>query len=210
MKENEPLTYSDKEVIERIIKLTEGLASFWSSSNGWAPIKAAELMSKSRLDWQASLARTLRIFNLDDIKNEDGGLILAWATLGSLTEGVLKLFLSVWHTDYEASTLKGYTDKDGNLISPDILMLEKLRVFFAKEIYPNDIRKIWKEQGRLDLIDWILKIQQRRNAIHAYKDREIGNFDDFFMELKRFLIFIRRLTDTFPYPDQYGYKPNEI
>jgi len=214
MVENKPLSYSDKEVIERIIKLTEGLANFWSSSNGWAPIKSAQLMSKSRLDWQASLARTLRIFNLEDIKKEDGGLILAWTTLGSLTEGVLKLFLSVWHTDYEASALKttskGYIDKNGDLISPDILMLEKLRVFFAKEIYPKDIREIWKEQGRLDLIKWILKIQQRRNAIHAYKDREIGDFDEFFIELKNFLIFMRRLTDTFPYPDEFRYKPEEI
>jgi hypothetical protein len=213
MDENEPLSYSNEEVIERIIKLTEGLAEFWSSSNGWAPIKAADLMSKSRLDWQASLARTLKVFNTEDIKKEEGGLILAWANLGSLTEGVLKLFLSVWHSDYEASalksTLKGYTDKSGNLIDPDILMLEKLRVFFEKEIYPKKTRDIWKEQGRLDIINWILKIQQRRNAIHAYKHREIGNFDEFFIELKNFLIFMRRLTDTFPYPDEYMYKPTE-
>ena len=213
MEENEPLTYSDEETIERIIKLTEGLADFWSSSNGWAPIKAAELMSKSRLDWQASLSRTLRIFNTADAKSEAGGLILAWTTLGSLTEGILKLFLSVWHSEYEASalksTLKGYTDKNGDSIAPDILMLEKLRVFFGKEIYPKEIRKIWKEQGRLDIIDWILKIQQRRNAIHAYKDRDIGDFNEFFVELKNFLIVMRRLTDSFPYPDEYMYKPTE-
>jgi hypothetical protein len=213
MEENEPLSYSDEEVIERIIKLTEGLGDFWSSSNGWAPIKSADLMSKSRLDWQASLARILKVFNTNDIKKEDGGLILAWTTLGSLTEGVLKLFLSVWHTDYEASALKstlnGYTDKNGDLIDPDILMLEKLRVFFAKEIYPREIREIWKKQGRLDIIDWIFKIQQRRNAIHAYKDRDIGDFDEFFFELKNFLIVMRRLTDTFPYPDEYIYKPTE-
>jgi len=212
MDENEPLTYSDEEVIERIIKLTEGLATFWSSSNGWAPIKAAELMSKSRLDWQASLARILRFFNTTDIKSENGGLILAWTTLGSLTEGVLKLFLSVWYSDYEASvlksTLKGYKEKTGDLIDPDVLMLEKLRVFFEKEIYPKKIRKIWKEQGRLDIIDWISKIQQKRNAIHAYKDRDIGDFNEFFVELKNFLIVMRRLTDTFPYPDDM-YKPTE-
>ncbi len=211
MEENEPLAYSNEEVIERIIKLTEGLADFWSSSNGWAPIKVADLMAKSRLDWQASLARVLRVFNTDDIKKEDGGLILAWTTLGSLTEGVLKLFLSVWHSSYEESalksTLRGYRDKHGGLIEPDILILEKLRVFFAKEIYPKKIREIWKEEGRLDIIDWILKIQQRRNAIHAYKNRDIGDFDEFFVELKNFLIIMRSLTDSFPYPDDY--KPTE-
>ncbi len=213
MEENEPLSYSDVEVVERIIKLTEGLANFWSSANGWAPIKAAELLSKSRLDWQASLARTLRVFTDENLKSEDGILILAWTTLGSLTEGVLKLFLSVWHKEYEASVLKsdlkGYTDDKGDLINPDILMLEKLRVFFEKEIYPKEIRKVWLEQGRLDSINWILKIQKRRNAIHAYKDREIGDFNEFFIELKNFLIFMRRLTDTFPYPDDFIYKPVE-
>ena len=162
MDENEPLKYSNEEVVEKIINLTEGLADFWSSSNGWAPIKAAELMSKSRLDWQASLARMLKLFLPKEIQKEEGALILAWVTLGSLTEGVLKLFLSVWHSDYEASALKssfkGYKDKSGNLKDPDILKLGELRVFFCKEVYSKIIRKISKEQSRLDLIDWILKI----------------------------------------------------
>jgi len=214
MEENEPLSYSNEEVIERIITLTEGLAEFWGNANGWAPIEASNLMSKSRLDWQSSLARMLRFFNTEEVKKEEGGLILAWTTLGSLTEGVLKLFLSVWYKNYEESalkeTLKGYTDKNGNLIEPDRLMLEKLRVFLQKEVYPKEIRDIWKKQHRLDLIDWILKVQQRRNAIHAYENREIGNFDEFFIELKKFLIFMRRLTDGFPYPEEYMSKPSEV
>lgn len=213
MEDNDPLSYSNEEVIERIIKLSEGLAEFWSSSNGWAPIRAAEIMSKSRLDWQASLARILRIFNKKEIQQEDGGLILAWTTLGSLTEGLLKLFLSVWHTHYESSalkiSLKGFIDKNGELIDPDILMLEKLKVFFSKEIYPKKIREIWKEEGQLDIINWISKIQQRRNAIHAYQDREIGSFEEFFDELKNFLIVMRFLTNTFPYPDEYIDLPSE-
>lgn len=185
MEENEPLSYSNEEVIERIIKLTKEICTFWSNASGWAPKKASDLMSKSRLDWQASLARMLRMFNTEQVQKEDGGLILAWTTLGSLTEGVLKLFLSVWRNEYESSVLKptsrGYTDKNDNLIEPDILILEKLRVFLAKEVYTKDIREIWKKQGSLDIIDWILKIQQRRNAIHAYKNREIGNFDEFLL-----------------------------
>ncbi|MFC0427582.1 hypothetical protein [Chryseobacterium scophthalmum] len=214
MNEQEVLNYSDEEVIKRIIKLTEGLANFWKSSHGWAPIKASDLMSKSRLDWQASLARTLNLFRCDKAQEEDGALILAWATLGSLVEGTLKLFLSVWYNDYEHTTtktsLKGFEDTKGDLIEPDILMLEKLRLFFDKEIYPADIQKIWDEEGRLNIIEWIQKIQYKRNAIHAYKHRDIGSFKEFFNELRNYLIFMRRLTDTFPYPDDMMYKPTEI
>lgn len=98
--------YSREETISRIIKLTEGLTEFWESSHGWAPIEASELLTKSRLDWQASLARQLRLF-LDPVNlKESGPLILAWTILGSLTEGVMKLFLSVWYEHYNAENLK--------------------------------------------------------------------------------------------------------
>src|SRR6266487_589359 len=54
--------YSAEETVKRIIKLTEGLTNFWKSASAWAPIEAAELLTKSRLDWQASLARQLKLF----------------------------------------------------------------------------------------------------------------------------------------------------
>jgi len=156
---DEKLEYSDKEIIGRIVKLTEGVGYFWLNSSGWASFESANLMSKSRLDWQASLARMLRIYLDPDVQKEEG-LILAWSTLGSLTEGVLKLFLSVWYTEYKGSamlsTIKKIKDKKGVIIEPDILMLETLRIFFEKEVYSPAIRKSWKEQGKLDIIDWVL------------------------------------------------------
>lgn len=207
------LDYSNLEVIDRITHLTEGLNSFWGSSDGWAPIKSAELLTKSRLDWQLSLAKCLNFFLTTETQKEEGALILAWSTLGSLTEGVLKLFLSVWYTDYESSIersdLAGFRNKNNNLIDPDVLVLEKLRVFMDKEVFPIDFRELWKDTDGFDIIEWILKIQQRRNAIHAFKDRDIGDFDDFFYELQNFLIFMRRLTGTFPYPYD-GMEPQEI
>jgi hypothetical protein len=51
-----------EEVVNRIVTLTEGLRKFWDSADGWAPIEAAQLLSKSRLDWQVSLAACLRIW----------------------------------------------------------------------------------------------------------------------------------------------------
>ncbi|HJV47142.1 MAG TPA: hypothetical protein VJ824_15595 [Bacillota bacterium] len=159
------------------------------------------------------MARQLKLFIAKENLKESGALILAWTTLGSLTEGVMKLFLSVWYEHYQAESFKNdiktIKGSKGNLIEPDSLVLEKLRVFFAERIYPEWTRKLWKENGEIDWIDWVLKIQQRRNAIHAFKDRDIGTFEEFHSDLSNYLIFLRKLTDTFPYPDDEMYKPRE-
>lgn len=203
--------FSAEETIKRIIKLTEGLTNFWKRSSAWAPIQAAELLTKSRLDWQASLARQLQLFQ-DKTNAESGLLILAWTTLGSLTEGALKLFLSVYYKVYEtqnfAKEFKPVKDRKGNLISPDGLMLEQLRLFFAEKVFPKDAKEQWKNQGEIDWLEWILKIQQRRNAIHAFKNKEIGNMEQFHSELQNYLIFLRKVNNGLPYPDEM-YMPVE-
>lgn len=203
--------YSAEETVKRIIKLTEGLTNFWKSSSAWAPIEAAELLTKSRLDWQASLARQLKLF-LDKTNKESGLLILGWATLGSLTEGALKLFLSIYYKVYQTQNLtnefKQVKDKKGNVISPDALMLEKLRLFFAERVFPKDAKEQWKKQGEIDWLEWILKIQQRRNAIHAFKDKDIGDMEEFHSELQNYLIFLRKVNNGLPYPGEM-YMPVE-
>ncbi|HPT73028.1 MAG TPA: hypothetical protein PLE74_12200 [Candidatus Cloacimonadota bacterium] len=201
---------TEKEIIVRIINLNVGLEKFWSSSKGWAPIESAQLLSKSRLDWQSSLSRTLVFFLDNEIQKEDGALIMAWAVLGSLVEGTLKLFLSIYYTEYNAEELhtdnKVIKSSSGKLISPDELALEKLKQFFALRIYPDWIRKHWKDIGEEDWIKWIDHIQARRNAIHAFKERPIGTFKEFFLDVRKYLYFLRRISNTFPYLDDEYYK----
>jgi hypothetical protein len=48
------------EIIARIELLNGKLARFWKAAHGWAPIEAAGLLSKARLDWQVSLSSPLR------------------------------------------------------------------------------------------------------------------------------------------------------
>jgi hypothetical protein len=210
---NEVYSYNTEETIQRIITLTDGLTKFWKSAHGWAPIEAAELLSKSRLDWQASLAKQLHLFENIANEHETGLLILAWTTLGSLTEGIMKLFLSVFYKDYHAESLKvdssAIKNRKGNLIDPDSLMLEKLKVFFSEKVWPEWAREEWIKNGEMDWINWINKIQQRRNAIHAFKDRDIGSFEEFHKELKNYLLFMRKLSYALPYPDDI-YQPREV
>jgi hypothetical protein len=90
------------EVVDRIVTLNDRLRHFWMKADGWAPIEASRLLSKSRLDRQVSLSRCLKIwFAEPNPDNESGQLILAWVNLGSLVEGTMKLFLSVYYMDYQ-------------------------------------------------------------------------------------------------------------
>ena len=183
------------EVVTRIIQLNEGIRYFWISSGGWAPIDAAQLLSKSRLDWQVSLSRSLKIWLMEPLALEENGrLILAWANLGSLVEGTMKLFLSVYYEDYKRDILA--IRRASDFKDPDSLTLEPMRIFFKQRIWCNG--ENWDT--------WISHIQQRRNAIHAYKDRELGNFEDFFVDVRIYLDFLKDINGRLPYPDEI-YRP---
>lgn len=191
------------EVVAGIESLSRGLARFWSESEGWAPVEAAGLLSKARLDWQVSLSGTLRLWDRDEHTTlTDGELILAWANLGSLLEGSLKLLLSVYYKDYAADleALKksnAYDHKKGKPHSPDALTLEPLRLFMKeRDLLSADGHKL------LELV------QQRRNAIHAFKNRPIGNEGEFQGAVRGYLVLLRSVNKRLPYPDDV-YEPRE-
>lgn len=178
-------------IVKRIISGNKQLASFWSASRGWAPDEAAELMSKSRLDWQVELSETLNLWSFDDIKS--GQLILAWANLGALIEGTLKLFLAVYYKDYQGDA-DNFKSK-GKLIEPDSLALEKLKQFFKKKSLLDD-----------EQISQIELVQRRRNAIHAFKDRPIGTKTEYDGCVSKYLDLMVEINQRLPYPDDM-YEP---
>ncbi|MEK5136380.1 hypothetical protein MKZ18_20660 [Priestia sp. FSL W8-0001] len=165
--------------VDKIIELNNFANKFWSNSIGWAPIEAANLLSKSRLDWQVSLSYSLKRWDiLPQHGARDGDLILAWVNLGALVEGTLKLFLSVYFNDY---------------------IEDELRQFFNK--------KIWESIETEEFDAWVLKIQQRRNIIHAFKNKDIGDFSEFVSDTNKYLAFLVYHLDRLPYPDcPYGTK----
>ena len=101
----------------------------------------------------------------------------------------MQLFLSVYYKDYRADL--DAIRKKGKLIDPDWLVLEQLRVFFQKKIWGKDER--WPE--------WILHVQQRRNAIHSFRSREIGTFKEFYSDIKKYYDLLQKLNSRLPYPD---------
>lgn len=180
---------------ERIQRLTSGMMAFWQSAHGWASLEAAGLLSRSMIGWQASLSASLQHWLGS---SSDGDLILAWANLGALVEGQLKLFLSVWYNDYSTDA-DSIRDRGGRLQDPDGCTLEPLRQFF--------VRRIWTK-GR-NWNPYVELIQHRRNAIHAFSARNIGSFQEWREELRRHLSFVRDMNGRLPYPD-VAYAPREI
>ena len=81
--------------------------------------------------------------------------------------------------------------KAGKSKEPDELTLEYLRQFFNEKVWLNE-DKDWDA--------WIHHIQQRRNAIHAYKHRNIGTFDEFFADVRRYFEFLLDINSGLPYP----------
>ncbi len=186
-----------EQVLDRIVTLNRGIRDFWSSADGWAPIEAAALLSKSRLDWQVSLSETLRLwFPSGGSQVTDGRLILAWANLGSLVEGTMKLFLSVFYADY-SKDIDAFKKKNGKLIDPDVLTLERLRQFFVKK---DLLSSEWES--------YVQHVQSRRNAIHAFEDKELGTGLEYEQAVRRYLKLVREINSRIPYPD-HAFVPDE-
>ena len=182
------LNYTPEELCSRIAKLTRSVMDFWKHSKGWAPAEASGLLDKSMLEWQVSLASSLAQW----IGAESpGDLILAWANLGALVEGQLKLFLCVYYRDYQSDIAA--IRKKGKVSDPDECKLESLRDFFVKRIW--DTGPNWNS--------YVLLVQQRRKAIHAYQRRDIGTFFEWQDALRLHLSFVRDVSGRLPYPDEH-------
>jgi hypothetical protein len=147
------------------------------------------LLSDSRLDLQVELACCLSDW-ISAGCNTDGHLVLAWANLGALVEGALMLILCVYYNDFRQSA-EGTIDN----ASPDRLTLEQLRVYCSKHVWLSSESRRWDP--------WILRVMQRRNAIHAFRRRELGNVEELHRCVHEYLELMRLIDGRLPYPDGY-------
>jgi hypothetical protein len=176
------------EVARSTASLVAAMMQFWKSAEGWAPRDEASLLSEAELAWQTSLAACLRRWT---VPLTDGELILAWVNVGALIEGQLKLFLSVYLQDFR--TDQPTSARTGREFSnPTDLTLEPLRVFFNS--------RVWMPSDHWD--SWISTVQKRRNAIHAFRPREIGNTEELHSSLRTLRSFVYYMNSRLPYPDE--------
>jgi hypothetical protein len=171
---------------QAIIKLTERWYGFWSRPDGWAPASAAKLLSASRLDLQVQLACCLRDWGGPE-RDSDAHLVLAWTNLGALVEGAMMLTCCVFYNDYLRDAEEALQER-----SPDTLSLDPLRVFFTQHVWTT------KQAARWD--PWILRLQHRRNTIHAFRRRDLGDFGEFANYVGEYYELMRDIDDRLPYP----------
>lgn len=189
------------ETVKQIEVIQVGLSEFWKNAFGWSPVNAASLLDKSRLDWLPGLASCLHHWSKEGDLSA-GETILAWANLGSLLEGTLKLFLAVYLVDYEndAEMLKALGIKykkganNGGLRPPDELTLEPVRQFCEK-------RQILTQAQ----LEFVSLVQGKRNLIHAFQDKPLGTTADFREGVRIYLRFVADMATRLPYPDELAF-----
>jgi len=165
--------------------------SFWKNAEGWAPQSAASKLSVARLDWLEELTECLQIWHDKSLTLTNGELLLAWANLGALVEGWLKLFYCIYYEDYIREPL----ERKGIPIEPNDLSFESLKQFSRE--------KLWDKNSEWD--KWVDYIQGKRNAIHAFNTRDIGTAFDFLESLKQFNRFIEKINSRVHYPEIHYY-----
>lgn len=180
--------------VNSIIELCKGLEQFWRAADGWAPPTAAQLLTSARLDRQTSFAKTLR----DCLKpfpedEREARQILGYATLRSMCEGALKLFLGVYVNDYFADP-QAFLRK-GAIAPPETLSFDQLITFYESRVdrkYNSFLRRV----------------QKRGNAIHHFVDRQIGKQEDLQADISVLLQFLLSVNSRLPYPDTV-YNPGQ-
>jgi hypothetical protein len=62
---------------------------------------------------------------------------------------------------------------------------------------------VWADGGRDGRRAWCDRIRRRRNAIHAYRDCDIGTFADLEADIRAYREFLNDLNLAVPYPDEH-------
>ncbi|MGC8624418.1 MAG: hypothetical protein ACP5VQ_04035 [Phycisphaerae bacterium] len=214
-----------KWLVEEITRRNEKIRDFWSDHHGWAPPRAAEILNRARLDRQVSLSKCLSIWldslpelapqprpypwqtpgtQVEDLGHSDGRLILAWANLGSLVEGTMKFGLSVFANEYDATPVT--RGKKKTPLDPDVLELEYLKQFYNQHFWielqkPRCKQEArWKQKTRWN--KFVELVQKRRNAIHSYRDHDIGDWREFYVAVKNYLVLLSVIEGRMSYPDE--------
>lgn len=99
------------------------------------------------------------------------------------------LFLSVHYENYRSDN-DAVKDDEGGLRNPDGLTFDPLREFLKKK---NILENSWDK--------WLFQVQQHRNAIHAFKSRDIGTHQTLLEDMRMYLDFIERIDKFLPCPE---------
>lgn len=172
-------------MIDDICKLTRKTMTEWENAFGYAPYSAACKIDEAMLTWIIQLTDCLKIWTGKGATMTDGELILAKTNLGALIENWLKFFYCVYYEDYLRNPL---TKNNGYIVEPNNMRFEQLKIFSRG--------RLWEQGHSWDI--WVEKMQQHRNAIHAFNFRDIGTSIDFLKNVDEFYSFIELIDKRLP------------
>ncbi|MDI6655246.1 MAG: hypothetical protein QME59_05105 [Candidatus Hydrothermarchaeota archaeon] len=191
---NRPVNISRAECLELINEQAEWIASSLSNLHSRAPTQATNLLSEIRLNRFRSLCAAFSNTMKEPLdNNKDEGLrIVCWAHLGSATELLLQIFLAIYIKDFKSTRFWDKPEIKEKLKKKSLpdLSLEPLKKFFKSEVWIKDKKNYWTNK--------IDKIQKNRNAIHSFKNREIGSWGEIDESLIDFAELLGDLIWQFP------------
>lgn len=182
------------QVVDKICLLTKNKLNAWKSHHGYAPTEASIKLDKMMFDWIISLTDSLKIWIEKGVLMTDGELILACANLGSLVESMMKFVLSVYILDYYKDPIK---DNEGKVVQPERIKFENLKKFCFDKVWPENTVNRYDISYK-EMKSWVGRIQEKRNAIHAFNKKELGDVFDFMEDIETYLGFVNLVFDTLP------------
>jgi len=171
--------------IEEIKQSTKEILTQWKNVYGFAPNSVANKLADAKLDWIIQLTDSLEIWTKKHAFLTEGELLLARANIGAVVEGWLKFFYCVYYEDYKVNPVKTTREE---MIEPNDLNFERLKQFSRG--------KLWELNDEWD--KWIASIQHKRNAIHAFNNRDIGNAFMFINDVEKLKDFIELVNTSIP------------
>ena len=169
-----------------LVILTNNAALLWKEARGIAPDSAADKLDDAMLEWQSELTKTLSIWIDKGPTMTSGELILARANLGAVVESWLKFFYCVYYEDYCKSPI---TNKKGKMIEPEKASFDNLKEFSNG--------KLWDDVNSTEY-SWVDSVQQKRNAIHSFRYRDIGTPLEFMDDIDHLYSFVDNVLSHFP------------
>lgn len=190
-----------RDTLDFIIYKTNNITLLWeeASKEGITPQSTAKKIDEAMLDWMRELTKTLRIWTDRGENMSNGELILARANIGALLESWLKFFYCVFNDNYQSNPK---TDKNLKPIEPNNLSFETLQQYSRGILFQTNDN--WDK--------WIENVKRKRNAIHAFNYRDIGNVSDFYNDIEELFKFIELIEIRLPSVEDYiqcfpqGYK----
>ena len=176
-------------IFEKLQTQTKNMSLIWKETRGIAPDSVADKLDDAMLKWMCELTDTLGIWIEKGTSMTDGELILARINMGSLVECWLKFFYCAYYEDYLNAPHK--VSKKGKEI---IIEPEKMKF---EDLINHSIGILWKDKNDPHCA-WAKKIQNYRNAVHAFNYRDIGDAERFIADIDEYYGFVNLILGRLP------------